>query len=108
MQQGGLDWEMIAMVAAALSFALIGWDFVTARGGALRSEARKGLLEVAWPLADGARWHLVTNLGDRAVETAELPPGQPLYAHGLAPADAAARHALAPGAVLVALEAAHG
>ena len=50
MQQGGLDWEMIAMVAAALSFALIGWDFVTARGGALRSEARKGLLEVAWPV----------------------------------------------------------
>jgi len=50
MQQGGLDWEMIAMVAAALSFALIGWDFVTTRGGALRSEARKGLLEVAWPV----------------------------------------------------------
>jgi len=69
---------------------------------------RTGLLEVAWPLADGARWHLVTNLGDRAVETAELPPGQPVYAHGLAPADAAARHALAPGAVLVALETARG
>jgi signal peptidase I len=50
MQQGGLDWEMIAMVAAALSFALIGWDFVTTRGGVLRSEARKGLLEVAWPV----------------------------------------------------------
>ena len=50
MQQGGLDWEMVAMVAAGLSFALIGWDFVTARGGALRSEARKGLLEVAWPV----------------------------------------------------------
>ena len=50
MQQGGLDWEMIAMVAAALSFALIGWDFATTRGGALRSEARKGLLEVAWPV----------------------------------------------------------
>ena len=69
---------------------------------------RTGLLEVAWPLADGARWHLVTNPAARAAETAELPPGQPLYAHGLAPADAAARHALAPGAVLVALEAAHG
>jgi signal peptidase I len=50
MQQGGLDWEMIAMVAAGLSFALIGWDFATTRGGALRSEARKGLLEVAWPV----------------------------------------------------------
>src|SRR5436190_22960454 len=50
MQQGGLDWEMIAMVAAAASFALIGWDWFTTRGGAARSEARKGLLEIAWPV----------------------------------------------------------
>jgi signal peptidase I len=50
MQQGGLDWEMIAMVAAGASFALIGWDWATTRGGALRSDARKGLLEVAWPV----------------------------------------------------------
>jgi signal peptidase I len=48
--QGGLDWELIAMVAAAASFAVIGWDWLAARGGSERSEARKGLLEVAWPV----------------------------------------------------------
>ena len=47
--QGGLDWEMIAMVAAIGSTTVIGWDWLTARGGE-RSEARKGLLEVAWPV----------------------------------------------------------
>jgi signal peptidase I len=50
MPQGGLDWEMIAMVAAAASAVVIGWDFIAARGGGERSEARKGLLEVAWPV----------------------------------------------------------
>ena len=50
MPQGGLDWEMIAMVAAAASALVIAWDFFAARGGAERSEARKGLLEVAWPV----------------------------------------------------------
>src|SRR5476649_512158 len=50
MPQQGLDWEMIAMVAAAASTLLIGWDWVAARGGSMRSEARKGLLEVAWPV----------------------------------------------------------
>jgi signal peptidase I len=48
--QGGLDWEMIAMVAAAASAAVIGWDFVAVRSGSPRSETRKGLLEVAWPV----------------------------------------------------------
>ena len=47
--QGGLDWEMIAMVAAAGSAAVIGWDWFASRGGA-RSDTRKGLLEVAWPV----------------------------------------------------------
>src|SRR5215470_10722950 len=48
--QSGIDWEMIAMVAAAASGAFIGWDWLAARGGAPRSESRKGLLEVAWPV----------------------------------------------------------
>ena len=46
--QGGLDWELIAMIAAGASAALIGWDFFASRGGA-RSDTRKGLLEIAWP-----------------------------------------------------------
>jgi signal peptidase I len=50
MPQGGLDWEMIAMVAAAGSAATIAWDFIASRGGGDRSETRKGLLEVAWPV----------------------------------------------------------
>jgi len=48
--QGGLDWELIAMVAAAASAAVIGWDWLASRGGNPRSDARKGLLEVAWPV----------------------------------------------------------
>ena len=48
--QGGLDWEMIAMVAAAASAAFIAWDWIAGRGGRERSDARKGLLEVAWPV----------------------------------------------------------
>jgi signal peptidase I len=48
--QQGLDWEMIATVAAVGSTALIGWDWVAARGGSVRTDARKGILEVAWPV----------------------------------------------------------
>ena len=48
--QGGLDWELIAMIAAAASAAVIGWDWLASRGGNPRSDARKGLLEVAWPV----------------------------------------------------------
>jgi len=50
MPQGGLDWEMIATVAAAASAAVIGWDLVATRTGSPRTETRKGLLEVAWPV----------------------------------------------------------
>ena len=50
MQQGGLDWELIAMVAAGAAALVIVWDWITARGGAERSETRKGILEVAWPV----------------------------------------------------------
>jgi signal peptidase I len=49
MQQGGLDWDTIALVAAAASFLVILWDFIATRSRG-RSEARKGLLEVAWPV----------------------------------------------------------
>jgi signal peptidase I len=47
--QGGLDWELIAMFAAGISAAVIVWDWVASRAGS-RSETRKGLLEVAWPV----------------------------------------------------------
>src|SRR3954464_5759583 len=50
MAQGGLDWEMIAMVAAAASVAIIAWDWFAARNGSPRSDTRKGILEVAWPV----------------------------------------------------------
>ena len=50
MPQGGLDWETIAMVAAAGSCAFIGWDWMAGRAGAQRTDTRKGLLEVAWPV----------------------------------------------------------
>ena len=49
MPQGALDWEMIAMVAAAGSSAFIGWDWLRGRAEA-RSETMRGLLEVAWPV----------------------------------------------------------
>jgi len=50
MAQGGLDWEMIAMVAAAASVAIIVWDVVATRRGVPRTDTRKGILEVAWPV----------------------------------------------------------
>ena len=50
MPQAGLDWEMIAMFAAAASAAVIGWDLIASRKGAERSDTRKGILEVAWPV----------------------------------------------------------
>ncbi len=45
-----MDWEMIAMIAVAGSSAFIGWDWLVTRSRAERSELRKGLLEVAWPV----------------------------------------------------------
>jgi signal peptidase I len=50
MAQGGLDWEMIAMIAAAASVAVIAWDWFASRNGSPRTDARKGILEVAWPV----------------------------------------------------------
>ena len=50
MPQSGLDWEMIAMFAAAGATAIIAWDFIASRNGGERSDTRKGILEVAWPV----------------------------------------------------------
>src|SRR5471032_2239476 len=50
MTQGGLDWEMIAMVAAGASAVVIVWDWIAARSGTERSDTGKGLLEIAWPV----------------------------------------------------------
>jgi signal peptidase I len=50
MPQAGLDWEMIAMIAALGATAVIGWDWMASRNGAERSDTRKGILEVAWPV----------------------------------------------------------
>ena len=50
MGQGGLDWEMIAIVAAGASAAVIAWDLLASRKGAPRTDTRKGILEVAWPV----------------------------------------------------------
>jgi signal peptidase I len=49
MPQAGLDWELIAMIAAAASAAVIAWDWIASRSGP-RSDMRKGLLEIAWPV----------------------------------------------------------
>jgi len=64
--QGSLDWEMIAMVAAAASAAVVAWDLVASRGSAQRSEARKGLLEVAWPVLFIASMGLLLKVTDFA------------------------------------------
>ena len=64
--QGGLDWELIAMVAAGVSAAVIAWDWFAARDGKERSDARKGLLEVAWPVLFIASMGLMLKFTDFA------------------------------------------
>lgn len=46
--QGGLDWELIAMIAGGVSAALIAWDGFIRKGE--RSDLVRGILEVAWPV----------------------------------------------------------
>ena len=46
--QGGLDWELVAMVAGAVSAAFIVWDGSLRKGE--RSDTVRGILEVAWPV----------------------------------------------------------
>src|SRR5206468_4891888 len=65
MPQGGLDWELIAMIAGAASALIIVWDVIASRAGA-RSETRKGLLEVAWPVLFIAAMGLLLKFTDFA------------------------------------------
>src|SRR5512145_1014076 len=46
--QGGLKWELIAVVAVRASALLIAWDAAIRK--APRSESMKGILEMAWPV----------------------------------------------------------
>jgi signal peptidase I len=46
--QGGLNWELIALVAGGGSAALVAWDAAIRKGP--RSESVKGILEIAWPV----------------------------------------------------------
>jgi signal peptidase I len=46
--QGGLNWELIALVAGGASAALIAWDAALRK--AERSDSLKGILEIAWPV----------------------------------------------------------
>ena len=64
--QGGLDWELIAMLAAGVGAAVIAWDWFAARDGKERSDARKGLLEVAWPVLFIASMGLMLKFTDFA------------------------------------------
>jgi len=61
-------------------------------------------LRVQWPLADGAYWHLLAHFGKLETEVSQRPPGEILYSRRLQ-AKAEGRFRLAPGAVLVTLEA---
>ena len=64
--QGGLDWELIALLAAAASAGVIAWDWIASRGGGERSDARKGILEVAWPVLFIAAMGLLLKVTDFA------------------------------------------
>ncbi len=46
--QGGLNWELIALVAGGFAALLIGWDAAIRKGP--RSDSLKGVLEIAWPV----------------------------------------------------------
>src|SRR5688572_10792468 len=64
--QGGLDWELIALVSAAASGAVIVWDWLAMRSGGERSDTRKGILEVAWPVLFIAAMGLLLKVTDFA------------------------------------------
>jgi signal peptidase I len=46
--QGGLNWELIALVAGGASAALIAWDAAMRKGPL--TDTMKGVLEIAWPV----------------------------------------------------------
>jgi len=64
--QGGLDWELIALLAAAASAGVIAWDWIASRNGGERTDARKGMLEVAWPVLFIAAMGLLLKVTDFA------------------------------------------
>jgi signal peptidase I len=64
--QGGLDWELIATIAAIASGVVIAWDWIASRRGGPRSDARKGILEVAWPVLFIAAMGLLLKFTDFA------------------------------------------
>lgn len=64
--QGGLDWELIALLAAAASVGVIAWDWIASRDGGERTDARKGILEVAWPVLFIAAMGLMLKVTDFA------------------------------------------
>ena len=64
--QGGLDWELIATIAAIVSAAVIAWDWIAVKRGSPRSDARKGILEVAWPVLFIAAMGLLLKFTDFA------------------------------------------
>jgi signal peptidase I len=64
--QGGLDWELIATIAAIAAAVVIAWDWIATRRGSVRSDARKGILEVAWPVLFIAAMGLLLKFTDFA------------------------------------------
>jgi maltooligosyltrehalose trehalohydrolase len=46
-------------------------------------QAEGALLRVQWPLADGARWRLLANLGTQPVDLGAAPLGQTVYRRGI-------------------------
>ena len=54
-----------ALMLRALA-AVIAWDWIAGRGGAPRSETRKGILEVAWPVLFIASMGLLLKFTDFA------------------------------------------
>ncbi len=62
----GMDWQLIAVIAAAASAGVIAWDLVASRTGGGSSETRRGLLEVAWPVLFIAAMGLLLKFTDFA------------------------------------------
>jgi maltooligosyltrehalose trehalohydrolase len=91
--------ELLALRHAHLVSRLAG------QRGAGRYWLEGAALRVQWPLADGAYWHLLVHLGKLETEVSQRPPGEAVYSARLK-AFAEGRLRLAPGAVLVTLEAA--
>lgn len=97
-EQLALIRELLALRHAHLVPRLAG------QRGAGRYWLEGAALRVQWSLADGAYWHLLAHLGKHQTEVSQCPPGETVYSRRLQ-ATAEGRFRLAPGAVLVTLEA---